>query len=332
MAKTKNTKLDSIIVMGIEITDNTVYEIVPKRPDNSAPDLYVKMGSEKHLNPNVSNLVSFVAVDGYWNTGFYPTSECFRTMGLDPEEAEQRAEEYKKFIVDPMVKFDKRFELLLTPSTDNHFYDGLMSNLYIGKQFNTKDPQQRLELYLAIIGLHLAPAGYRTQDEKEKGLVDENHSAFATAQYAVEAKEKVRSTEQKRATNKVVAIGKFYNILTSNKKELVAILNYLGLRFSVQETDDQITVRVLKWFDESFDNCEEFVEALAKTEDSKEFKEELKIVDVLRNERGMNFMEKAGREYFFEGVYVGVDEKQIARTIARDPSLLQAFYSKQFKK
>lgn len=331
MAKAKEKDIKSIIVMGIEIEDNTVYEIVPKRPDNSAPDLYVKMGSEKHLNPNVSNLVSFVAVDGYWNTGFYPTSEAFRTMGLTPEEAEIKAEEYKKFIVEPMVRFDTRFEKLLTPSTDNHFYDGLMSNLYVGKQFNTKDPQQRLELYLAIIGLHLAPAGYRTQEEKERGLVDENHSAFVTAQYAVEAKEKVRSVEQKRSTSKIVAIAKFHNLLTSNKKELVAILNYLGLKFSAQETDDQISVRVLAWFDAHFDNCEEFVEAIDKANESPEFKEELKIVDVLRHERGMNFMEKAGREYFFEGVYVGVEEKQIARTIARNPDLLQAFYSKQFK-
>ena len=326
MAKKKEV-VNSIIVRGIEILDNTVYEVVPKRPSNDAPDLYVKMGSEKHLNPNVSNLVSFVAVDGYWNTGFHTSSSVFREMGTRIEEAEILVEKYKDFILTPLVAFDKRYENLLDPSTDNTFLDDKNTNLYIGRQFNTKEPIQRFELFMAIIGGHIAPAGVRTKDEKEIGLVDENHHAFVYAQYALEAKDKVRSTEEKRATTKLEANAHLFNLLNKDKKHLVSLLNYVGIKASSEETNSQIITRASIWFDDII-NCETFLDVVERSTEDPAFKEELKIVDVLRNERGLNYLEKAGREYLLNGVYLGTTETQIARVISKDADLLQAFYSK----
>lgn len=329
MAKSKTVK--KIIVLGHELEDETIYEIVAKRPDESAPDLYVKMGSEKHLNPNVSNLISFVAPDGYWDTGFYGTSQVFRKMGLTPEEAEVEAKNYRDFIAEPMIRFDKRYEKLLEPSTENTFLDDITTDIRIGKQYNTKDPRQRLELYMAIVGGFVAPTGYRTSEEKDLNLLDENHTVYKLAQYCVEAKDKVRSIEEKRASVKMTANANFMNLLTTKKKLLVSLLNYVGVRASEQETNDKLSARAYIYF-EDIVNCETFNEAVDKSEKDPVFKEEVKIMDILRNERGMLLLEKAGREYMLNGRLLGTTDKQISTAIARDADLLQEFYSKTLKK
>ena len=326
--KVKEEKEKSIVVLGIEISDNSVYEIVPKKPSQDAPDLYKKLGSEKMLDPNVSNLVSLYTYDGYWNTGFFPESHIYQKMGLEREQAEVEAQKAIDFVLKPMERLNRRIMELEDPEVsktgEKDKFDEIMVNLTVGRQFNTSKPQDRFELYIAIIGGHLSPVGFRNSVEKEKGLLDENNPVYATAQYSVEVKDKVRSVKEKRSKQIFTAYGKVHSFLETNKKALVSILNYEGVGVSEDMTDEGITARTQVFF-ESEENIENFLDTIEKYEKDNVFKDELLVMDVIRNKRGLKVLQKEGREYYLMGKSLGTTDRQVASKIANNDSLYEEF-------
>lgn len=328
MAKKVKEKEKSIVVLGIEISDNAVYEIVPKKPSANAPDLYKKLGSEKMLDPNVSNLVSLYTFDGYWNTGFFPESHIYQRMGYDREKAEAESEKAIEFILKPMERLNKRTIEMINPEIalngEKDKFDNVMADIRVGRQFNTSKPQDRFELYIAIIGGHLSPIGFRNSIEKEAGLLDENHPVYANSQYSVEVKEKVRSVKEKRSKQVFTAYGKVHSLLGTNKKAIVSILNYEGVGVSEDMTDEAITARTQVFF-ENEDNIENFLDTVEKYEKDNVFKDELLVMDVIRHKRGLRVLQKEGREYFLMGKSLGTTDRQVASKIAKDDALYEEF-------
>lgn len=326
--KVKEEKEKSIVVLGIEISDNSVYEIVPKKPSKEAPDLYKKLGSEKMLDPNISNWVSLYTYDGYWNTGFFPESHIYQKMGLQREQAEEEAKKAVEFILQPMERLNRRIMELTNPEVarvgEKDKFDEIMVNISVGRQFNTSKPQDRFELYLAIIGGHLSPVGFRNNVEKEKGLLDENNPVYATAQYSVEVKDKVRSVKEKRSKQIFSAYGKVHSLLETNKKALVSILNYEGVGVSEDLTDEGITARTEVFFS-SEENIENFLDTIERYEKDNVFKDELLVMDIIRNKRGLKVLQKEGREYYLMGKSLGTSDRQVANKIANNDSLYEEF-------
>ena len=328
MAKKVKEEEKSIVVLGIEISDNHIYEIVPKKPSQNAPDLYKELGSEKMLDPNVSNWVSLYTKDGYWNTGFFPESHIYQKLGISKEQAEVESQKAIAFILQPMERLNRRIMDLVNPEVsradEKDKFDNVMVNLSVGRQFNTSKPQDRFELYIAILGGHLAPVGFRNNVEKESGLLDENNPVYATSQYAVEIKDKVRSVKEKRSKQVFTAYGKVYSLLETNKKAIVSILNYEGVGVSIDMTDEAITSRSQVFF-ESEENIENFLDTVEKYEKDNVFKDELLVMDSIRNNRGLKVLQKEGREYYLLGKSLGTTDRQVANRIAKDDVLYEEF-------
>lgn len=330
MAK-KTQKLDSILVRGIRITADSVYEVSHKTPQEGAPDLYKKLGSEKISGPKgvIMNVVGFPFIDGVWDTGLFPTSPCFREAGLSLEEAELQAEKNKQFIVEPLIKAGlNRIVSKLEEyenETSEFFNSEVLVPLSIGNQFNTGNPRSRLALYAAILSGELAPKGRATKEASERGELNESDYLYNQAQYTITSQTETRSVKEQRELNNNKARGIFWGMLENDKKGLVGIMNYENIPASESDPDSALNSVISKYF-ESFENIDSFLETYEKYKEDPKFKEELQVMNILLNERGLKYLERDGRQYVLNGRELGTTPKAVAKTIANDNKISVEFF------
>lgn len=336
----KKTTLEYIIVNGIKIQANSVYEIVPKQPSEGAPEHLRKLGSEKVSSPYVtldgkeksliSNMAGFPFIDNRWDTGFYPESGIFKRMGLGYEDADSKAKTYKFFIVDFLREkgHGRDADKLEDPDllNDNElFFDNLMAELWEGRQFNTAVPKDRLHLYMAILAGELAQGTKPTQEDLELGIKPMGDGVYSYAQYAVTSKELVKNVAQKKEYENSRAIGVLFNLLESDKKLLVDLANYEGVKIDIKD-EDMVINQSMKIYFESFDNVKSFLETYDSYKQDKSFKELLEIMSLIRDKQALRKLQKEGRSYFLNNKNLGSTEKQIAKTIVNDATLLEEFF------
>lgn len=330
MAKKKTDK--GLLIRGIRIYEDTIYTVGPKQPSEGAPEIYRTMGSEKASSPYgvIANKVGFPASGGAWDTGLYPTSAVFREMGLSPEEAEIKAKENIKFIVEPLKKAGqgKMVENLLNhEDLDNEWFLNMSIPLMDGVQFNTGDAKSRLALYAAIISGELAPSGKASKEDKELGCLDEDDYVYSLAQYTITSESANRSVKEKREYANNRARGIMINLLESDKALLVSLANYEGVNISEMDDDFAISRMMSKYF-EPFDNVESFLETYELYKSDDKFKDSLEIMGILLNHKGLNYLEKSGKSYYLGATDLGMTVKSVARTIANSPRLKKEFMQK----
>ena len=89
-------------------------------------------------------------------------------------------------------------------------------------------------------------------------------------------------------------------------------------------TDEAITSRSQVFF-ESEENIENFLDTVEKYEKDNVFKDELLVMDSIRNNRGLKVLQKEGREYYLLGKSLGTTDRQVANRIAKDDVLYEEF-------
>lgn len=331
MAKKAKQTDDFIIIRGIKINSNAIYEVSNKTPSEGAPDVYKKLGSEKISSPRgfVRNEVGFPFINGVWDTGLYPTSPIFREEGLTLEEAEIQAEKNREFILEPLKKaglhqLAKKLEDYENEESE-FFNREIVVPLFTGNQFNTGEPRSRLDLFAAVLSGELAPKGRARKEEKEKGQRDESDFLYQHAQYTINSQTETRTVEEERELNNNKARGIFWALLETNKKDLVGILNYEGISASVDDPEVALSKVISKYF-EAHENIESFLDTYNKFKEDPKFKEELGVMNILINEKGLRYLEKEGRQYILKGHELGTSPKTVARTIANSQTLSTEFY------
>lgn len=327
----KKKEIDSILIRGIRIYPNTIYKVGDKKPSGGAPEIYKDLESEKASAPLgvIKNIVGIPMINGSWDTGFYPTSAIFKDMGLSPDKAEIRCEEYREFILEPLRRagLKKLIEDLENhEDPDNPFFLDLTIPLTKGAQFNTGDARSRLALYIAIISGELAPEGKATKEQKAEGILNESDSVYAGAQYTINSDTHNRSVKEKREYANNKARGIFFNLMESDKDLLVSLLNYEGINATVDTPEYTLSTIISKYF-ESYDNVDSFLEIYEKSKSDSNFKEELRIMGILLNEKGLRYLEKDGQTYLLKGQDLGTNMKSVARTIANSSTLRVEFFN-----
>lgn len=329
MAK-QTKKEESILLRGVRIFPKTIYTVGDKRPSDGAPEIYKQLGAEKASAPAgvIGNIVGFPYVDGLWDTGLYPTSAIFREMGLNSEEAVSVCNTYRDFIITPLkaAGLNKLVEQLENYEDPNNPYF-LNLKVFLSKdvQFNTGDARQRLNLFAAIISGELAPQGKPTKEERELGVMSEFDPVYNYAQYTIGSDTVKRTIKEQREYSNNKARGIFYTLLTADKQSLINILNYEGVPAAMENDEYAINQVVSKYF-ESFENIESFLETYEKSLTNPDFKEELKIMELLYNKKGLKHLEKDGRSYYLKGTDLGTNMKAVAKTLATNPNLTAEFY------
>lgn len=320
---------DSILVMGIRLHENTVYEVGAKKPSEGAPDIYKKLGSEKASAPRgvVANVVGFPFINGMWDTGLYEHSPIYK--GEDLDKVKEQVKANRAFIIEPLKKAGLK---VLAEQLDEYenpeskfFNSDIQVPLSMGTQFNTGDAKSRLALYAAIISGELAPQGKANKEERESGVRDESDSLYMHAQYTINSQTLTRSVKEQREYDNNRARGIFFNLMENNKEGLISIMNYEGISSSVSDPDRALNQVINKYF-ESQDNIESFIETYERYKNDEKFKDELSIMSILVNEKGLKVLEKDGRNYMLKGKDLGTTVKTVARTISESPQLTNEFF------
>jgi hypothetical protein len=248
-----------------------------------------------------------------WNTGFYKAAPCLR--GLTPEQKEAIVDVLKKHIVDPVEAIKGVGKL--AHDNGNSFWDSFRIPLGTEIVFNTANPVELLQLYLAILGKNLAPKALET------------HPNFKKAQFCVINSEEAISAKQETDLEKLEANGLFYTLFQSDREKLFNILDYLNIVSSDKTDKATLSSAFLAYLEDKtptgFQNSKIFVSTYSKFKGDKGENElytygiikELYKKDIVKVIRGEVFLDSTslGNSFKLAAEYVASNEELSERLI-----------------
>lgn len=219
----KNEKELLFVVGDFEVYNDTVY-VVTDKPDYDAPSGFIEKGITRLPSDGVGDTFecgfssqSKGSKNGLWDTGFYTGSKCYAKLNGDSKHA---ADARTKLAVENVMKpyaanigdINK-----LAQNQDNDFWTTKLMDVYSGQVFNTKDSEDRFQLYFALLTKHLTPEGL------------EGDSSFKKSSYIVKDINKNMKRKDEKALIEFEAIASFMDVLKTNKNRITSILDYLGM-------------------------------------------------------------------------------------------------------
>jgi hypothetical protein len=297
-----------LTVHGFKLKGNTIYQVIPK-PDEDAPDGFRRERTTKMLSPRIDEIVGCIKnpQTNTWDTGFYEHSPCYKHLPF--EEREITVAKAVKNIKEPIENIYGGVDKL--GQNNDEFWDDYAIRLKNGRIFNTNEPKDMLDLYIAILHGSLAP--------KELASTER----FRDASYCVVNKNEVIDRKLSKDLNYNKAVGNFFALLENDKPTLVGILNYIGLpaRIDTDEVTLNNTVtNYLKNKQSGEQNTEMFLEAFkaAKTDEGKK---EIQIYQQLKELAKKGIVKKEGTLYILGDSKLGASFKIAAKTVAGDQKL-----------
>lgn len=291
-------------VNGLRIYKDTLYVITGKK-DESAPTGMVDMGISKMPFPGNRStcLCRFDRDSNVYDTGFYLNSLCYR--GWDQKQKEAECERRIRNIMTPYM------EVVNNPldQSDLSFWDNKTVALYSGRTFNTNDPIQLFELYIAMTSFSLTP----------KEL--DGDPRFMSSMYCVEDKSVSVDIKALRAQYKVDSFTKFNTSLSGTQIERDFILDlclYLDIITRVDLEDDGFyKYQFSDWCDREPSNVELFVEAYNRfmEEDAREIP---RFHRMIRHLVSKGIIKTTSDGLNLDGFLLGKDMKGAAMRLAAD--------------
>ena len=218
--KAVNTVID-VFGFKLDTSEDKIYEVTSKY-DGDAPDGFKEHRTTKILNDSAGvNTIGAVYNENFsvWDTGLFEESPMYRDLSLDDRKA--KVAQIKELIVEPFEKMHGT-EKLNPRDIESKFWNRVNNTsfkieLYKGKIFNTKHPDQLLQLFIALSYKALAP--------KDK----EDLPDYRQAQFCIENRDAVKTMQQEKEDLELRTKGEFYKLLEDPTK-LKFVLNYVGLK------------------------------------------------------------------------------------------------------
>lgn len=294
----KSATEDVIIeIHGLKIRENSLYEIANKL-DKNAPSGLANLGASVWPGSQQAVSVRTVKLEGtnqvIYDTGFYVSSPCYQSLDMQVR---------KKIVSDLTEKIVKPFEQLtgregILNHTNEDFWDDYMVKLYKGRVFNTNEPKDLLELYIAIRKGALEPVNAK------------NKSFFNHAKYYIKDKNEVVDYRKRRSSERFKAINQFSNLIADDNTRdlLVETLYYLKVisQSVVMEDDLDLQDAFDSWSSLTSENPERFLIATEKMLEPSG-KKEIYTSNAVNYFLGKS-IRKEGIDYWYE------NEKQLGRT------------------
>ncbi len=293
------------------IKANTIYKVTSKL-DPEAPDGFVENKTTKVIHPDVTTSVGApwdTAMEA-WNTGFYKGSECLR--GMSAEEKDSIIKVLTENIVRPVeaIKGAGR----LTHEKDNEFWDTFRIPLGTEVVFNTANPVELLQLYLAILGKNLAP----------KSL--ENHPNFKKAQFCVVNNEDAVSAKEERDHERLKATGLFYTLYQSDKQKLFNIMDYLSIVNSDKTDEKTLSSAFTAYLEDKsptgFQNSKIFVDTFNRFQ-GEAGEQELYVYGLLKSLYKKDIVKVVRGEVYLDDISLGNSFKLAAETASKLPETVK---------
>lgn len=291
-------------VNGLRIYKDTLYIITGKK-DEAAPTGMVELGISKMPFPG-NSAVCYCRFDrdsNVYDTGFYLNSACYR--GWDQAKREAECERRVRNIMRPYM------EVVNNPldQSDTAFWDNKGVVLYSGRTFNTNDPTQLFELYIAMTSFSLTP----------KEL--DGDPRFIESMYCVEDKSVSIDIKALRAQYKVDSITRFNTSLAGSDVDRDFILDlclYLDIITRTDLDDDGFYKYMFSdWCDRNVSNVELFVEAYDRfmEEDARDIP---KYHRMIRHLVSKGIIKSTAEGLSLDGFLLGRDMKGAAMRLASD--------------
>lgn len=285
-------------VYGFKILSDTIYKVVGKT-DTSAPTPFVERGISKVPFEGNKSVISclYDNIKRVYDTGFYNASKCF--FGEDPEIVKQEVNLRVKNILKP---YEQVTNSNLIQSNED-FWDNKSIDLWTGRYFNTSDPVELFELYIALLSRSLTP--------KDK----EGDPYYAFSMYCVEDKALSGDTLRTRKVRREEISFKYMSAMKGSLYErncMIDILLFAGVVDNPEIIEnDYYTLRLSDYLDGKVSNLEYLNDVISRASrpDGEETLKMYRMLYVL-NIRGIISRDKDG--YKMNSVVIGHDLKTVA--------------------
>jgi hypothetical protein len=317
MAKAVETTEEQDVIVkvnGLEIRRNSVYKISNK-PDKTAPDGFQKVGTTKLPSEGIENSVACRYViqnantkTGVFDTGFFVGSPCY--AGLDDNVKSEKVKALKKYIVSP---YETIHGDLCLDNKNLEFWDSFSISLYDGRVLNTANPDDLLDLFIAVNSFELTPAG------------QEGSPQFNMADYIVEDKHTAMDVDKKRTNARFKAIGTFSMLGIENETKLINILKHLSvIRPNIKPNLVDLQSYFEIWLNKDYQNADAFNKLYEKAKEDEGYNDivlQVKVMTMILNGK----LTKLGGQYQYKGVDLGVDSKSITQKLKTDTELVEIY-------
>lgn len=300
----KINKTDELFnINGISIKKDAQYKI-QNRFDASAPSGFQKEKTTKIPSADIGNTIQCpyvgTATAGVYDTGFYEHSPCYKNE--DKVRVKEKLKALQTYVIEPYEAFKGQEGLLGQKNIE--FWDGLMIDIYADRMFNTADPEDMLQLYIAMQAGELCP-------ESAQG-----NPKYKQADYVIIDKAKEKTVKQRKSVSNITAIGRFFALLSENPQRLLHLLRYVGVANVTEKTDSTTFMTLFQtWLDNADRNAEIFEELLDKAEDPA-FEEILYMFSTIKSLVDKRKISKsAGGDYTYTGIPLGKDLKIVAQNL-----------------
>lgn len=297
-----------INIYDFSIRKGVIYEIKEKM-DADAPKGFQEESTTKYLFNSTYNeepVVYFNENNKAWDTALTETSVMLQKAVPDEKARKLAIESLQKHIVEPIEKLQGEGALRQTADNDDYWLN-FKTRVFKGQSYNTDNPVELYQLYLLIVGKKVTP----------KPLT--SHPAFKKSQYVVVDRADSYNTKVDKATRRMIAIGKFYQMLTTNKDSLIQILNYIGIPARANQDDSVLMVSFERYIDDknngfqndrTFNETVEFFATKAGSEQISVFNK-LKELQLNGNKR----LEIKSGSISIDGTYISNTLKSAAEVI-----------------
>jgi hypothetical protein len=291
--------------------------------DKAAPDGMQTIGATKYplINVASSEKVFFDESRNVYDTGFYTQSMCNDYI-LETENVDEMVRLYNELI---RVPYEKRMNANLA-ETNFEFWENFSYSVYVNKSYDTSDPVQFFELFLALKQGILCNKG------------EKNSRHQRTAAYNISNPEAIKNKEDIKFDNKIKAIETFTLLMNADLEKAYTILEYL------QSTNPRTTetsvlkrsfLRILENDKNGTDAVDRFLEAVEKYNEPKGLLEMQYFAMVQRLYLKKELTQTKGIFYTKDMFPLASTLKDIARKCAVDSEIetrekLEELHSKYF--
>lgn len=293
-------------VNGYDVLSNTIYTVSDKI-DYNAPSGFIEFGVTKVPGTGDSASCPYSLSAGAYDHGF--SELCPMYQYDDPKLAKTKAKSLVSNLLTPFCRRNSKKEEDLSELNGDVFWDGYIVNFNEDSKFNTGNPTEALDLYIAILSGKLAPKG------------EENKPKYIDSAYLVDSIEIKTKRHSDAIMNKQTAV---FNFMTLSKdiEKTKAILLYSGV--NAEFITDQESLSIL--FEDKIagkpEKIKEFndnVDYYNESEDN-ELEVQLfrRLTNLKRHGRGKLVVSKSAITY--NDIEIGKDLLTASKKLARQES------------
>lgn len=307
-----------INIYGFSIRENTIYE-VKEKPDYNAPEGFIEYGTTKVLTNGISNeepAAVWNPTMGVWDHGMFVDSPFLRTAIPEATARTKAVEILKEYILDPIeaIKGEGAFDI---SAKNDSFWNNYNISVKRGIAFNTAIPEDLFQLYILVLSKRLTPVNMIS------------HPEFKTSQYIVLDKEESVRRESDKVVRTVRAYELFGSLKSTNKANLISVLDFAGLKGVSETTSDNTLSLAFKNFiedkNQGVQNSEEFIKLAEATD--KNTKTKLATYSKLKEYYKKGLVRKINKDFYIEDTFIGTSLKGAAEAIVSSKELTKLFAS-----